>query len=177
MHRPLAAIHQAIYEAGFQDIVLDFADCSAAFAGPMLALCAQVIRFRSLHIDFHLEPPSDNKLARLFSNANWAHYIDPYKYNPSTFKGHSQVPATLFQRPDEQNRAVNRIVDSILGAIPGIERSDFAALEWSINEITDNVLTHSESSIGGLVQVSMFQKMRRRIEYIYQLRIKSYVYK
>jgi len=166
IHRPLVAIHQGIYDAGFKDIVLDFSGCTAAFSGPMLGLCAQVIRHRSENIEFTLMPPFEGKLKKLFFNANWAHHLDPQQYDPSTFTGYTQVPATLFKQPDEQNHAVNKIVNCILGAIDDIERNDFAALEWSVNEITDNVLTHSESPIGGLVQVSTFQKSRRLIQYI-----------
>src|SRR5687767_4758297 len=47
-----------------------------------------------------------------------------------------------------------------------MERSSFAAFEWSINEITDNVLTHAESSIGGIVQVSTFQKNKKMVQYL-----------
>lgn len=35
-----------------------------------------------------------------------------------------------------------------------------------MNEITDNVLVHSRSPIGGLVQVSTFQRNKKRVEYI-----------
>ena len=165
LHRPLASIHQAV-NAGFQDIVLDFSSCTAAFAGPMLALSAQVLRLRENRIDFELVLPSDSRLERLFRNANWAHFIEPRHYLESAFRGHTQVAATQFKNPAEQNRAVNRIVNAILGAIPDLERSDFAALEWSINEVTDNVIVHSESPIGGLVQVSTFSRNQKRVEYI-----------
>ena len=47
-----------------------------------------------------------------------------------------------------------------------MERNDFAAFEWSINEITDNVLTHAQSLIGGLVQVSTFQKNKKIVKFI-----------
>jgi len=164
--RPLAIIHQAVKDLGIEDIALDFRDCSAAFAGPMLGLCAQVLRLQAAGIQFDLHLPKEDKLARLFLNANWAHLIAPTKFKPSSFKGAKQIPATQFRSPKEQNQAVNRIANIILGAIPNIQRSDFAALEWSINEITDNVLVHSDSPIGGLVQVSTFQKVKKRIEYI-----------
>lgn len=165
LHRPLACIHQAL-NAGYQDLVLDFSKCTAAFAGPMLALCAHVLRLRGNRIDFELIMPDDSRLSRLFRNANWAHFIEPRSYTESSFRGHTQVAATQFRDPDEQSRAVNRIVNAILGAIPDLERSDFAALEWSINEITDNVIVHSESPIGGLVQVSTFSRNQKRVEYI-----------
>jgi hypothetical protein len=47
-----------------------------------------------------------------------------------------------------------------------MERADFAAFEWAISELTDNVLTHSESQIGGLVQVSTFEKDKKRVEFV-----------
>jgi hypothetical protein len=49
------------------------------------------------------------------------------------------------QYTEDQQTAVNRIADAILGAIPDMDRADFAAFEWAISELTDNVLTHSES--------------------------------
>lgn len=166
MLRPLVGLHQAVQDAGYRDLVLDFSRCTAAFAGPMLALCAQVMKLRASRVDIALVWPHDEKLARLFKNANWAHFIEPRNCPPSEFKGHSQVPATHFTNPDEQQKAVNRIVNAILGAIPDLNRKELAALEWSINEVTDNVLNHAQSAIGGLVQVSTFQRTRKRVEYI-----------
>jgi hypothetical protein len=58
------------------------------------------------------------------------------------------------------------IVNAILGAVPDLHRQDFAAFEWSINEITDNVLTHSQSKLGGLVQVSTFQRNEKIVQYV-----------
>ncbi len=132
----------------------------------MLAVCAQVMRLRNAKIDVALFPPKDAKLARLFQNANWAHFLEPRNNPPSAFKGYTQVPATQFRNAHEQQQAVNRIVNAILGAIPNLERKELAALEWSVNEITDNVLNHAQSGIGGLVQVSTFQRARKRVEYI-----------
>ncbi len=166
MLRPLVGLHQAVQDAGYRDLVLDFSRCTAAFAGPMLALCAQIMRLQHSRVDVQLNWPKDEKLARLFRNANWAHFIEPRNCPPSEFKGHSQVPATHFSNGEEQQRAVNRIVNAILGAIPDLNRKELSALEWSINEITDNVLNHSQSPIGGLVQVSTFQRTRKRVEYI-----------
>lgn len=164
--RPLAHLHQAVQESGYRDIILDFSACTAAFAGPMLALCAQIMNLRNAKIDVELVEPGDPKLKRLFHNANWSHFLCPRSQEASTFKGYTQVPATNFRNGDEQQKAVNRIVNAILGAIPDLERKELAALEWSVNEITDNVLNHAQSKIGGLVQVSIFQKARKKVEYI-----------
>ena len=161
----VAALHQARV-AGYNDFALDFSLCDAAFAPPILALCAQVMKMRGTDAIFKLTLPQKAELAKLFRNANWAHFLAPDQEEPSQFKGFTQVPAIRFSTPEEQRNAVNRIVNGILGAIPTLDRRELVALEWSINEITDNVLVHSQSSIGGIVQVSTFKRASKRIEYI-----------
>src|SRR6185503_10746836 len=85
--RPLAGLHHAVQTAGYTELVLDFSDCTAAFAPPMLALCAQVMRLRSAQIDVDIALPNTEKLARLFQNANWAYLLAPGRHPESTFKG------------------------------------------------------------------------------------------
>ncbi len=132
----------------------------------MLSLCAQVMAYRNSGVEFSLIPPGDQKFQNLFRNTNWGYFLDPRKFDPSTFRGHTSIPATQYRNPDEQQSTVNRIVNVMLGAIPELTRSDFSAFEWSLNELTDNVLVHSESTVGGLVQVSTFAKYRKRVQFV-----------
>jgi|GEM_PF-5066614 len=157
LRAPLAVFHKAVNQAGYQEITLDFRFCTAAFPASMLALCAQVLRLRHEGISFELVLPDKPELARLFHNASWTHLLDPGRYSPSEFRGHTQIPATVFATAKEQKETVDLIVTAILGAIPGLDRGDFSALEWSVNEVTDNVLVHSQSTSGGIVQVSTFK--------------------
>lgn len=165
LHYPLACLHHAVSENGYRDVVLDFSECVETYPGPMLALCAEVLRLRREQIDAQLVLPQKPELARLFLNANWAHLLEPRQYDSSRFRGHTQIPATQFNSPSEQNDAVNRIVNAILGGIPEIRRENFAALEWAVNELTDNVIVHSQSEIGGLVQVSSFKRTSKVVEF------------
>ena len=165
-HFYLSQIYQGIEKYAYSDIVLDMQDCTSAFQGAMLAVCAQVLGWRNSEIEFRLIPPKDKRLSNLFKNTNWGHLLDPTVFEESGFRGYSRVPATQYQSPDEQRAAVNRIVNVILGALPDIERSDFAAFEWVINELTDNVLVHSESPVGGLVQVSTFERNRKVVQFV-----------
>ena len=127
---------------------------------------AQILLIQKEGIEFTLVLPENIRLSRLFVNANWAHIIDPRSYKASDFKGLLQVPTTQFKSFEEQNDAVNKIMDKILGSLEGFTRSDIAAIEWSLNEITDNVINHSGSEVGGLVQLSTFQRGNKRVEYI-----------
>ena len=139
---------------------------NSAFPGFMISICSKVLSLRSEGIDVKLLLPNDPKLNKLFINTNWAYLIDPDKYNVSKFRGSAHVPTINFNNLDEQNDAVNQILDAILCSIRSIKRRDLSAVEWALNEITDNVLIHSESSIGGLIQLSAFNNRRKRIEFV-----------
>lgn len=165
-HRFLATIHTVIEKLGYQDLVLDFSHCTAAFPGPMLAACSQVMEARERGVSVDLILPVAPKLATLFRNANWAYLLDPERHERSRFKGYSHVPTTSFASPSEQTQAVTLIMNVILGSLGKVNRADFAAIEWSLNEITDNVLVHSKAKRGGLVQVATFEKTRRRVEFV-----------
>jgi anti-sigma regulatory factor (Ser/Thr protein kinase) len=162
----LAAIHSRITRCGYQDIILDFSLCTAAFAGPMLAVCAQVCSMKQQGIDFKLVLPQKEILARLFMNTNWAHIIDPVQYELSKFRGLRQVPTAQFHSSDEQNAAVNRILNIILGSLSDFTRGDLAAIEWSLNEISDNVINHADSPVGGFLHLSTFRRDTKRLEYV-----------
>jgi len=137
-----------------------------AFPASMLAVCSQVIAHRSRGIHISFVSPDNDPLKKLFNNSNWAHLLDPVLHDPSRFRGYRHVPATQFTSPAEQNAAVNSILNVIMGSIGGIQRSDLAAIEWSVNEITDNVLTHAATETGGLVQVTTFERTQRRVEFV-----------
>lgn len=61
LHRPLALLHQAVQDRGYQEVTLDFRECTAAFAAPMLALCAQAMKLRNAGIDLDLVEPNETK--------------------------------------------------------------------------------------------------------------------
>lgn len=165
-HRILAILHAVVEKAGHRHVVLDLEACTAAFPNGMLALCAQVLKCREAGVTFELVPPSDKKFLNLFRNLNWAHLLSPDQFAVSAFRGHTSVAATQYRTGKEQSEAVNRIVNVMLGAVPDLNRSDFSAFEWAVNEITDNVLVHSKSGIGGLVQVSTFVRNRKRVQFV-----------
>jgi len=162
----LAAIHSATEKAKYTDITLDFEHCTSAFARDMIPLCAQILQKRRQHIYAHLNLPNEPKLKRLFEKSNWAHLIDPRRNDPAPPDFYNtHIPATQYHSTDEQSKIVNQIVENILGIVPEMQRADFQAFEWAINEVTDNVLTHSFSDIGGVVALTL-SKDKKLVEYI-----------
>ncbi|GHD57956.1 STAS-like domain-containing protein [Jeongeupia chitinilytica] len=160
-----AAIYSAIDGRGYQDITIDFERCVKAEPEFMLALCAISRHRRGNGIDINIKLPKNEKMRRLFVNTNWAHHISPDMYPYREFFGYAQVPATYFSDSEGQYEAVSKIVDVILTHVDGISKNDFAAFEWAANEMTDNVLVHSNMHCG-FVQVSKFRKDKKKISLI-----------
>jgi anti-sigma regulatory factor (Ser/Thr protein kinase) len=153
-HRVLAALHGLVVKRECREVVLNFEACTAAYNGPMLSICSAVSSYRFKGVDTSIVLPVKEDLRRRFRNTNWAYLMDPGAFEQSTYRGELNVPAIPFSSPAEQSESVNRMLDGLLGNLPGLERPDLAAVEWALNEITDNVLTHAESAPGGIVQLS-----------------------
>ena len=165
LRRILAAMHNLVHGLGYQDIELDFRPCTRAYGGPMLGLAAQAGRYLVAGVDVDLTLPSDDTLKRLFINTNWAHLIDPRRYDPGNFRGRTQIPTVKYRAGQDQYDAVTMVVEKILSALTDFDRSHLKAIEWSLNEITDNVINHAQSAIGGLLHVTNFSGERRIVEY------------
>ena len=164
MQQMLAAMHNLTTMRGYSDLNIDFSDCKSAFSGQMLGIAANVQNYLINGIDTSLIPPSGNRFRRLFINTNWAHLIDFRRFSESTYRGYSQIPAMKFGDADQLYETVSTIMKNILGALNKFDRSHLTAIEWSVNEITDNVLNHAQSPVGGFVQVTNHSR-REQIEF------------
>lgn len=161
LRRFTGALHSLTAKLGYEDVILDFSDVGGVYQAPMAGVCVETLLLAARSVDSRLILPSEPRLARLFRNSNWAHVIDPTNHPPSTYRGYVNLPLIRFRGPEEQKKAVDRLVDAILCSVPGMERPDLAAIEWALNEVTDNVLVHARSAIGGIVQLSSFRATKR----------------
>ena len=57
---------------------------------------------------------------------------------------------------DEQFEAVNSVLEATLASLENLDREALGALEWVVNEITDNVLNHAQSKVGGFIQATTY---------------------
>ena len=166
VRKVFAVIHETVEIRGHSDIDFDFALCTAAFSSAMLPLCAHVMRLRESRIDFQLTLPREERLNRLFRSTGWAHFLCPRDHDyPHRNNLSRQLPAACYSTHEEQESLLNELLEKLLSVIPNFNRSAFAAVEWALNEISDNVLNHSDSSIGGLLQLSVFDLARHRVEF------------
>lgn len=166
VRKVFAVIHETVNIRGHSDLELDFSRCKAAFSGAMLPLCAHVMKLREARIDFQLSLPEDERVRRLFESTAWAHFLCPRDHEyPRRNNLARQVPAACYSTHEDQENLLNELLEKLLSVIPNFNRSAFAAVEWALNEISDNVLNHSGSTIGGLLQLSVFDLTRHRVEF------------
>src|SRR6202048_552810 len=162
----LVCIFQLIQKLGYLDVILDFSAVTYVDADMMLPISSYAAYYRKNQIDFSLIEPTDPVLRRLFINTNWAHFIDPQKYALNDRRRSNNLPALQFLDGDAQHNVVNQAMEILMETIKVQERTQLKALEWALNEITDNVLNHAESSIGGLVQIQSFPSKNRVSFYV-----------
>src|SRR6185437_3404635 len=159
-----AALYNLIRKQGYQDIILDFRKATflaPEFMVPLVTICRN---YRQEKCDFELLMPELPSAAALMSNANWAHLVVPERYEPRDERNIRHISARQYFTPKEHFDAVDKSIEIILGSVSGIDRSRLKALEWALNEITDNVLNHSESKVGGVMQVTTYPG-RQRIDF------------
>ena len=159
-HRQFMRCLHDCLQRGYQDVILDFSECDAAFPDGMIPLLPSADALRRQDIDLSVRLPQASELARLFRNANWAHFLDPDAYEKSDTIHDRHLAAQRFTNWVEQQRLVNDFMDVVMRNMT-LERDVIAGLEWAINEITDNVLNHAECAEGGFVQVSTFRDARK----------------
>jgi hypothetical protein len=163
--RVLAAMHNLTSGQGYQDLELDFTGCTAAYGGPILAIAAQTKRYLIGGLDVDLMLPKDERLSRLFLNANWANLIDPRRCDPGNYRGYAQIPVMQFRTGQDQHEAVTLATDKILSTLTKFDRNHLKAIEWSLNELTDNVINHAQSPVGGLLQITNFVREQKIVEF------------
>ena len=131
----------------------------------MLPLMPIIAKYRKEDVEFTYVPPIQEDLARLFTNANWAHHVSPDVHEPSHHEG-GHVPALAFgdNDIDDAYQILDRVLDLILRQLE-TSRDTLKAVEWSLWEIMDNVSSHAESEIGGFIQATAY-KQGNRVEFV-----------
>jgi len=80
------------------------------------------------------------------------------------FKRHSEagrfIPVKTIRTFDDCHRAANAICDLVIHHFDNA-REFIPALEWAVNEITDNILVHSDSVTPGIICAQFFPTKKR----------------
>ena len=157
-----AGLYQSITDRGYRQVKLDFSNCNVVTEAVILPILPLIARYREQDgVSFELTPPESNELYRLFVNTNWAHFIEPERFD-ARGQSFGNVPARRFQSQEEMWEISGAVLTFIHRSV-ALHRDVLAAIEWSLNEIMENVLTHAESPVGGFVQATAFES---RVEFV-----------
>ncbi|MBX6368874.1 MAG: DUF4325 domain-containing protein [Rhodospirillales bacterium] len=164
--RKIAAAAQEC-AANFGAFCLDFSKVTEIRAPQALPLICLAARYRSSGADVRVVDPENSALLRTMSGNGWLHYFRMERPPPFRAKGAAKrLPTLGFLDGDEHFAVVQTVVEHVLSTVPDLSRDQFSAFEWALNEITDNVLNHARSAVGGLIHVSHFRGQQRLVEYI-----------
>jgi len=140
-----------------RQLTLDFSRVTNAYPNGMLPIISTVTLLRYEGHDVYVKLPHNDNTRALFRSVNWAHYLSPKQFEISESQHDRHLVTRFFKDEVEQKKAVDDFMDVILRNME-LPRSIISGLEWSINEITDNVLNHSNSPVGGLVEATTYPK-------------------
>lgn len=147
-----SAVSYAI-KLGYNELTVDFTKVKKVFPNGILPIICEIDDLRLKGINVYIKLPRDNECRKLFRSVNWAHYLSPEQFEKSESYYDKHLVTRRFETAIEQNAVVNDFMDVVLRSMK-VPKDIISGLEWSINEITDNVLNHSESKMGGLIQAS-----------------------
>lgn len=140
-----------------KSVTIDFRNVKKVFADGMLPIICTIDELKELGVKVKVILPTDNEIRRLFRSVNWAHFLSPEQFDKSESTYDRHLVTRRFENLEEQQKAVNDFMDVVLRTMT-ISKDIISGLEWSINEITDNVLNHSDSKHGGIIQASTHHK-------------------
>ncbi len=151
----LAGLH--VLERACKDpITLDFSQSIKAMPGAMVGIIAQL----SPDILYKYISPADKKLSEIFKKNCWAFHIlrEPFDDVSRTVSGSTSLIHVTSAK--HVHDAVDEVIGTILRAVPGIGRPQLQALEWSLNEVVDNVFNHGSAPNGAYVEATIYKKNR-----------------
>ncbi|WP_370897784.1 STAS-like domain-containing protein [Chryseobacterium gossypii] len=155
----ISAIRYSI-KLEYKELTIDFRKVKKVFPNGMLPIICTIDKLRDSGIKFYIKLPINDEVRRMFRSVNWAFYLAPEQYDKSESIYDRHLVTRRFENAQEQKSVVDDFMDVVLRNLQ-VPKDILSGLEWSINEITDNVLNHSNSKFGGYIQASTQTKERK----------------
>ena len=107
--------------------------------------------------------PIEVRIRNIFIKNRWSAYLEgiPYDARDSL----TNMPLLHVSSENGVLNAVDCVIDIIMQSVPGLPRGNLQALEWSLNEVLDNVFNHAESRDGAFIQAVKYTR-RRIVDFV-----------
>jgi len=143
--------------SGADKMTLDFSRVTNAYPNGMLPIISLINLLKLEGHNIYVKLPQNDNTRTLFRSVNWAHFLSPEQFDLSESTHDRHLVTRFFKDEKEQKKVVDDFMDVKLRNME-LPRGILSGLEWSINELTDNVLNHSKSPIGGLIEATTYPK-------------------
>lgn len=144
------ALHHTVVVAGYSDLIIDCESVTSVTHSVIPPLAAYFrLLVRNYNAEFKVIPPRAPHANKCFTRLGLGHFLDHRQFQKPKTKAADSVLIQYFN-DDERNAAVDKVMNSLLRTVD-LDREHLSAIEWAVNEITDNVMTHAESKIGGFL--------------------------
>jgi len=148
---------ERFYSSGKSNLTVDLERVERAYPSGVLPIITSLDLAREKGVKIYVKLPGNDNTRKLFRSVNWAHFLSPEQFEKSESVHDRHLVTRRFENAEQQKSVVDDFMDVVLRSM-SIPRDIISGLEWSINEITDNVLNHSESKHGGIAQASTYPK-------------------
>lgn len=125
----------------------------------MLPIIAVISDLKRRGYTFKVKLPNDQNVATLFLRTNWAHLLHA-EFNRSDPGSGRHLNTRQFKDDRDIADLTNDFMHVVLRSM-SIPRDIIRGLEWSIYEICDNVINHSESPVGGFIEAVTYTKEKK----------------
>lgn len=143
----------------YRPLTIDFSAVQKPYSNGMLPIIALLAKLKSEGQDIKIILPNDRNIADLFVRTNWAFYLNPeFGRSQAGFDRHLHTRQILDYK--DVGTITNDFMAIVLRSMK-VPKDIVSALEWSIYEICDNVINHSNSSVGGFVEAVTYTKEKR----------------
>jgi anti-anti-sigma regulatory factor len=137
----------------YEPVTFDFSGVQKPYSSGMLPIISLITYWRSLRTVI-IRLPQNPSVKKIFKITNWSHYLDPESFEIEAVSV-SHVVTRQFINYTHLPPIIHNFMEVVLTNMR-IPADLISGLEWSVNEICDNVINHSDSNVGGFVELVTF---------------------
>lgn len=144
----------------YDRFIYDFSKCRRAFPNTLLPIICDYKILQRGEQKCTFVPPEDRNLLTIFELTGALHQFDPTIFPEPTSASDRHLAIVHVSTDDQQHKLVSETIDLLIRSTP-LNDSVMDAFRWAFNEISGNVFDHSNSPIGGFVQLDVHKKTNR----------------
>ena len=147
------AIYVAVEKERSRRLTLDFRQVLKAYPNGVVPIVIEVQRYVAQGVRITILPSEDPYTLSFFRDFGWLHYLDSKRWHDRTIIDQNPYALRQFKSSEELNDTINSAAQTCFQDLH-FAKGAHDAFIWSLNEIADNVLIHSQHEYGWLQVVT-----------------------